>query len=66
MDDYVERTLDQVDQEELLEQKGTQRCAVWNMEAELGRELQLTDGSYYCPSCNSFDLTFSEGGLLWD
>jgi len=28
---------------------------------ELSRCLQLTDCSYYCPSCDSFDLTFTKG-----
>ena len=26
----------------------------------------LTDGSYLCPACHQYTLTFGEGGTMWD
>jgi hypothetical protein len=27
---------------------------------------ELTDGSYFCPACHQFTLTFQNGNTLWD
>ena len=54
------------DKEELVNRKGGRSVAEWNMEDQLGRRLELTNGSYYCPSCDSFDLTFAPSYVDWD
>jgi hypothetical protein len=54
------------DQDELRKRKGRHTVAEWCMEEELGTTLELTDGRYFCPSCDSFDLTFGDGGMDWD
>lgn len=37
----------------------------WNVQEEIGRNLNLTDGSYICPACGKFNLTFFDIGC-WD
>jgi hypothetical protein len=37
----------------------------WNVEDEIGRELELTDGKYICPGCGKFSLRFLNIGD-WD
>ena len=54
------------DQGELCKQEGRSEVASWTLGGQYGRELKLTDGAYYCPSCNSFRLTFEDTGLCWD
>lgn len=54
------------DPEELCNERGEATVASWNISDRLGRELVLTDGRYYCPSCNSFGLRFQDAGLCWD
>ena len=31
-----------------------------------GQGNELTNGSYFCPACHQFTLTFQEGNALWD
>jgi Zn finger protein HypA/HybF involved in hydrogenase expression len=50
----------------LSELPGEQTIASWNMDYELGRELELTDGTYRCPRCGQMTLQFMNTGLLWD
>jgi RNA polymerase subunit RPABC4/transcription elongation factor Spt4 len=45
---------------------GSGVVASWNMEADLGRELVLHDGTYCCPACHSHQLSFESDGLLFD
>ena len=54
------------DTEELVRRKGEECVAEWNMGDEPGRSLQLTDGFYFCPACDSFGLRFADGDILWD
>jgi hypothetical protein len=54
------------DSEEVVERRGDQVVADWNMEDKLGRRLELTDGLYYCPLCDSFNLSFTDAGILFD
>lgn len=42
---------------------GNTVVASWNHD---GREMKLTDGSYFCPACHKVTLTFSDYGLMWD
>jgi Zn finger protein HypA/HybF involved in hydrogenase expression len=54
------------DHEELCEDRGEVTVTSWSLDEHLGRELVLTDGTYYCPSCDSFRLRFEDTGLCWD
>jgi len=45
--------------------RGEKVIASWNTAARLGRALQLTDGTYLCPACRDFSLTFAMVGY-WD
>ena len=54
------------DQSERRKRKGRHAVAAWNVEEQLGRKLELTDGRYFRPACNSFDLGFRETGFHWD
>ena len=49
--------------ESLTKERGVKIVAEWNFE---DRELELTDGQYFCPSCHEFTMTFIEGGVMWD
>ena len=35
----------------------------WNTSDRLGRDLQLHDGVYFCPSCDNFSLMFEVTAL---
>jgi hypothetical protein len=50
----------------LIGEIGENEIESWNMEEDLGRELILTDGTYFCPSCEEFKLRFKPGMLCWD
>ncbi len=54
------------DNQTLRKQTGKNVVASWNAGGKLGRKLILTDGKYFCPSCQKFSLIFSEGNILWD
>ena len=54
------------DDAKLIGERGANEVESWNMEEELGRELVLTDGSYYCPSCGKFKLKFRPAQVCWD
>ena len=54
------------DHEDLCQKKGKQEVTSWNLDGSNGRQLMLTDGSCYCPSCDSFRLVFEDSGLCWD
>jgi len=54
------------DDEQLCEKRGDETVASWSLDEELGRELVLTGGIYYCPACDSFRLRFRDSGLCWD
>ena len=41
------------DEEELCEQQGVNEVTSWATVAQLGRDVSLTDGCYYCPSCKA-------------
>ena len=60
------KNLTAYDQPEIIKRRGKNVVASWNMEEKLGRELELTDGDYLCPSCGDFHLTFAHTGLMWD
>ena len=50
----------------LSECAGGRTVTSWNMEEQLGRELNLTDGNYRCPQCDQMTLRFTDSGLCWD
>lgn len=54
------------DDPRLSESTGTNTVASWNMEMQLGKELELTDGNYKCPKCGQMTLRFTDSGLCWD
>ena len=54
------------DDEELCEQRGDETVTSWSLGGQNERGLVLTDGTYYCPSCDSFRLKFKNSGLSWD
>jgi len=54
------------DQPEFRARRGKHVVADWNMEEQLGRVLELTDGEYLCPACGGYNLTFGHTGLMWD
>jgi hypothetical protein len=54
------------DDEKFVGEIGVEEVESWNMEEELGRELVLRDGTYFCPSCEEFKLRFKPGMLCWD
>lgn len=54
------------DQAELCEQQGSSIVTSWNVKEPIGREVRLTDGRYYCPSCSTYRLQFVEGATIWD
>lgn len=54
------------DQGDLCEQQGSKVVASWNVKDAIGRELKLTDGAYYCPTCGTHRLRFLHGGRHWD
>lgn len=53
------------DQKELVKVLGKNIVASWYVE-KIGRDLELTDGRYYCPSCREYNLTFESTDILWD
>lgn len=46
------------DQPKLIGVKGEQNVVHWAMVRELGRDLELTDGLYWCPVCEDMSLRF--------
>lgn len=54
------------DDKQLCGKPGTVVVTSWNMEKRLGRELELTNGTYFCPKCQKFDLEFQDEGICWD
>lgn len=54
------------DQPDLCQQQGSNVVTSWNLTDEIGREVKLTDGVYYCPACDSYHLIFEDSGLCWD
>ena len=54
------------DNVKLIGEIGENEIESWNMEEDLGRELVLTDGTYFCPSCEEFKLRFKHGMVNWD
>jgi hypothetical protein len=54
------------DDEELCEQRGEETVASWSLREQPERDVVLTDGNYYCPTCDSFRLRFENDGLMWD
>ena len=32
----------------------------WNTQAKLGRNIKITEGKYFCPACEEFNLQFSD------
>jgi len=50
----------------LSESAGGRTVASWNIQEQLGRKLNLTDGNYRCPQCDQMTLRFTDSGLCWD
>lgn len=42
-----------------------QPVATWDVASEIGRDLVLHEGNYYCPRCHEMTLTFNLTGM-WD
>jgi len=54
------------DDPSMIKRIGNKSVASWNMKEKIGRELILTNGSYWCPKCKKPTLKFEDGGLCWD
>lgn len=54
------------DNPSMVKSVGNELIASWNKKDELGRVLEITNGSYWCPKCKRPTLKFEDGGLLWD
>ena len=46
------------DQKPIVGKQGKNKVANWNVIGEIGRSLVLTDGSYFCPACEKYTLSF--------
>jgi hypothetical protein len=53
------------DCEELVKDKG-KPVVTWNVEREIGRVLELTDGKYFCPKCKLYEMSFKPGTFGFD
>ena len=53
------------DDPELIKPDVNEPITSWNVKNEIGRELLITNGKYYCPICKEFELKFHETGN-WD
>lgn len=49
----------------LIKETGMKVVVDWNWLDEEDH-LVLTDGSYFCPLCHQYTLTFCEGTMMWD
>ena len=49
----------------LIKTVGPRVVADWNC-LDKNQHVELTDGSYFCPVCHQFTLTFREGNTQWD
>ena len=54
------------DDPKIVDKLGNKTIAEWNMQGKIGRELILSDGSYWCPKCKKPNLRFEDGGMCWD
>jgi len=50
----------------MINKAGERLVTSWNMEDQLGRVLEITNGSYWCPVCKNPGLRFEDSGLCWD
>ncbi len=51
---------------DLCAERGDTIAASWAVDGMDWNRCALTDGRYYCPSCQSYGLSFHAGGLYWD
>jgi hypothetical protein len=49
----------------LIKRIGQTVVAEWGW-LDARKHLALTDGSYFCPRCHQYALTFREGSTMWD
>jgi Zn finger protein HypA/HybF involved in hydrogenase expression len=54
------------DQAELIGEEGSEVVNSWTLRGPNERELKLTNGRYYCPSCDTIRLTFVGRVISWD
>lgn len=52
--------------ESLIKKIGTKVVVGWGWLDDDPNRLELTDGSYFCPACQQYTLTFREGNTMWD
>ena len=64
--DCESKSITPYDHSELCERKGTKVVAYWRLGTTRDKRVILTDGAYYCPSCDSYRLNFEDSGLCWD
>lgn len=54
------------DNKKLRLSRGKEIVCEWNMEDDLGRNLELYNGNYFCPKCRKMSLKFINSGICWD
>ena len=50
---------------QMFQNPGTKTIASWNLPEPKNKQVKLTDGDYFCPNCEKFNLHFRHSGL-WD
>ncbi len=54
------------DDPRMIKSIGNKSVASWNVKDRIGRELIITNGSYWCPKCKNPNLKFEDSGTCWD
>lgn len=49
----------------MVKKPGINTVASWNLPELKNKEIMLTDGDYFCPTCGQFKLHFRQSGM-WD
>jgi hypothetical protein len=50
---------------QMIKNPGTKTIASWNLPEPKNKQVELTDGDYFCPNCGKFHLHFRPSGH-WD
>ncbi len=50
---------------QMIQKPGTKTIASWNLPEPQDKQIELTDGDYFCPNCKKFHLHFKHSGH-WD
>lgn len=50
---------------QMIQKPGTKIVVSWNLPEHKDKQVKLTDGDYFCPSCQKYHLHFKQSGH-WD